>query len=131
MIATKKPLTKTAAEIDLAATINAQPKPEADASIKSKRPRLRGRARADVAKNIAPTIDGPKSKKSPTLAVGTKLVRVYRGKKITVVVRSEREFEHNGTIYTSLSALACKLSGTHCSGYRWFGLTSAKATGKK
>jgi hypothetical protein len=91
---------------------------------------LRGRARAEAAKSVA-TIDGPKSKKSPTLAPGTKLVRTYRGKKITVVVRGEREFEHNGTIYTSLSALACKLSGTHCSGYRWFGLTGPKPKGKK
>lgn len=123
MIAPKKPLAKAAAEIDLAATTAEQPKP--DAPIKSKKPRLRGRARAQVAAKPA-TIEGPSSKRPPKLAPGVKLTREYKGKRITVLVIDDRQFEYDGKRFKSLSAIANLVSGTHCNGLVWFGIRKTK-----
>ena len=54
---------------------------------------------------------------------GAVLTRDYKGQKITVTVRGDREFEWNGEIYTSLSAAAKAITGSHCSGNAFFGLT--------
>ncbi len=90
--------------------------------------RARGRERANV------VVNGPQSGKPPTLSAGTVLTRVYRGKKVIVKVLGPREFEYGDKRYTSLSALACEISKSHCSGPRWFGLVkpaNQKARGKK
>jgi hypothetical protein len=52
---------------------------------------------------------------------GTVLVRPYKGREIRVVVLDDG-FEHEGTVYRSLSAVAKAVTGTHCSGPAWFGL---------
>lgn len=54
---------------------------------------------------------------------GTILTREYRGTKIVVTVRGDREFEWRGNIYRSLSAVAKAVTGSHCSGNAFFGLT--------
>jgi len=54
---------------------------------------------------------------------GTILSRTYRGTKIIVTVRGDREFEWRGEIYRSLSAVAKAVTGSHCSGMAFFGLT--------
>lgn len=54
---------------------------------------------------------------------GAVLTRDYKGRQVTVTVRGEREFEWNGEIYSSLSAAAKAITGSHCSGNAFFGLT--------
>ena len=60
---------------------------------------------------------------------GTILTRTYRGTKIIVTVRGDREFEWRGNVYRSLSAVAKAVTGSHCSGNAFFGLTK-KGGGK-
>jgi hypothetical protein len=95
--------------------------PKSDEVIKSKKPRLRGRARAKV----AAVIEGPKSGKPIGMSPGTKLTRTYKGKRITVTVM-EKGFEFDGSLYRSLSAIANKITGSHVSGNAWFGLRARK-----
>jgi hypothetical protein len=52
---------------------------------------------------------------------GTTLVRPYRGRDVRVTVLADG-FEHDGTVYRSLSAVAKAVTGSHCSGPAWFGL---------
>lgn len=56
---------------------------------------------------------------------GTVLVRAYQGREVKVVVL-DSGFEHDGIVYRSLSAIANKVTGTHCSGPRFFGLSERK-----
>jgi hypothetical protein len=51
---------------------------------------------------------------------GERLRRVYKGKTYIVDVRPN-DFEFDGEIYKSLSAVANKITGTHCNGYLFFG----------
>lgn len=57
---------------------------------------------------------------------GSVLVRPYRGEDHRVTVLSNG-FEHNGTVYRSLSAVAHAITGSHWNGYHFFGLTRPKA----
>jgi DUF2924 family protein len=52
---------------------------------------------------------------------GTRLIREWEGKTYQVTV-GETSFEYNGVQYTSLSAIASLITGTHWSGPRFFGL---------
>jgi len=113
-------LARKAAEVDLAVSVADAPKP--DAPIVSKKPRLRGRARAAVAQ----TIEGPSSKRPVKLAPGTKISRTYKGRKLTVLVLDERQFEFEGRRYKSLSAIANEITKSHCSGNAFFGLRATK-----
>jgi hypothetical protein len=54
------------------------------------------------------------------------LVRQWRGHAHTVLVREDR-FEYEGQHYRSLTVTAERITGTHWSGPRFFGLT--KRTG--
>jgi len=56
---------------------------------------------------------------------GTLLVRRYKGTDVRVTVL-ESGFEWNGQVYGSLSAIAKLITGTHCSGIAWFGLTKRR-----
>lgn len=53
---------------------------------------------------------------------GSVITRDYKGQRIAVTARGPREFEWNGEIYTSLSAAAKAITGSHCSGNAFFGL---------
>jgi hypothetical protein len=66
---------------------------------------------------------------SPSLALkpGVRLVRKWHGRTHTVTV-TENGFEYGGKNYTSLSQIAKKITGTHWSGPRFFGLL-AKSKG--
>jgi hypothetical protein len=58
---------------------------------------------------------------------GTILTRSYKGETLQVrVLRHGLEFE--GTVYPSLSAVAKAISGSHCSGYRFFRLSKGVAS---
>ena len=54
--------------------------------------------------------------------IGTVLARDYKGHRVTVIV-VEGGFECRGAIYKSLSAAAKAITGSHCSGNAFFGLT--------
>lgn len=54
---------------------------------------------------------------------GTVLTRHYKGADVRVTVRADG-FEHDGTIYPSLSAVAKVVSGAHCNGFAFFKLTA-------
>ena len=53
---------------------------------------------------------------------GTILTRVYKGEDLYVKVLPEG-FEFEGVVYRSLSSVAQKITGSHCNGYLFFGLT--------
>jgi hypothetical protein len=58
---------------------------------------------------------------------GTILTRPYKGENLQVrVLRHGLEFE--GTVYPSLSAVAKAITGSHCSGCRFFRLTKGVAS---
>jgi hypothetical protein len=57
------------------------------------------------------------------LTVGTRLVREWNGRTITVEV-SDSGFQHAGRSWRSLSEIARHVTGAHWSGPRFFGLTS-------
>lgn len=52
---------------------------------------------------------------------GTAIFRQYKGRRVEVLVLTEG-FEFEGDRYTSLSAVAKKITGSHVNGYRFFGL---------
>jgi hypothetical protein len=58
----------------------------------------------------------------PQLRPGTILARKYRGEMLEVRVLADG-FEFEGTTYSSLSAVAEAITGAHCSGHHFFGLT--------
>ena len=58
---------------------------------------------------------------------GTVLTRPYKGETLQVrVLHHGLEFE--GTVYPSLSAVAKVITGSHCSGYRFFRLSKGVAS---
>ena len=61
---------------------------------------------------------------SLSLKPGARLVREWHGRTHIVTV-TEDGFEFSGTGYASLSKIAKKITGTHWSGPRFFGLTAA------
>jgi hypothetical protein len=62
----------------------------------------------------------------PRLPVpGSTLVRKYKGQTCEVVVRSDG-FDYQGELYPSLTAVARKITGSHCNGYRFFKLEGGK-----
>jgi hypothetical protein len=58
------------------------------------------------------------------LLPGTLLTRVFDGVEHRVLVRGPNDFEYEGRRYSSLSAVARHISGTHWSGPAFFGLTA-------
>ncbi len=67
-------------------------------------------------------VPSPHSRK-PSVQPGTRLLREYDGREYVVMVRGGREFEYDGCLYRSLSAIAEKITGTHWNGKRFFGVT--------
>lgn len=65
---------------------------------------------------------GPPPRK---LTIGTRLVRDWHGVGHTVTVL-ENGFEYDGRNWRSLTAIAKAISGSHCSGPGFFGLTDPK-----
>ena len=61
------------------------------------------------------------------LTTGTTLVRQWRGRTHTVLVR-EDGFEYDGQHYRSLTVIAERITGAHWSGPRFFGLTKRAST---
>lgn len=53
--------------------------------------------------------------------VGTILAKTYKGRKLTVLVR-QSDFEFNGEIFSTLSAIANAVTGSHVNGFTFFKL---------
>jgi hypothetical protein len=60
------------------------------------------------------------------IAPGTQLERMYKGQRIVVMV-VDNGVRFGGELYRSLSAVAKVVTGSHCSGKAFFGLTKRKA----
>jgi|SRR5574344_1310555 hypothetical protein len=71
-----------------------------------------------------PVILGSKiaEKKPKPLLHGTRLVRIWKGKKYEVTLCDEGKFEYNGIFFKSLSAVAKAITGTHWNGKTFFGV---------
>jgi len=67
----------------------------------------------------------PKPSKPGLPAVGTVLTREWRGTEICVTV-VEDGVEHDGVVHRSLSAAVKAITGSHCSGPAWFGLSKRR-----
>ena len=76
----------------------------------------------------AATTPASRSRRKPRLPPpGTILTRPYKGENLQVRVLSDG-LEFEGTVYPSLSAVAKAITGSHCSGYRFFCLTQGVAS---
>ena len=80
-------------------------------------------------RQMAQTLQAKAQQRSP-LVPGTRLIRQWRGQRHEVRVL-ESGYSYRGTRYTSLSAIACLISGTHCSGPRFFGLAPGSTVPRK
>lgn len=58
----------------------------------------------------------------PANIKGTKLIREYQGKTYSVTVCTSG-YLYNNNIYRSLSAIANTITGTHCNGRKFFGVS--------
>ena len=76
---------------------------------------------SEEAKERIGAINTKISRKSNCLRSGTRIVREYHNRKHEVIVR-ESGYEYEGVLYSSLSAVARKISGYNRNGYTFFGL---------
>jgi hypothetical protein len=53
---------------------------------------------------------------------GTQITRKYKGAVVQVRVLADG-FEYGGEVYRTLSAVAKTITGSHCNGFAFFGLT--------
>lgn len=60
------------------------------------------------------------------LSSRTILVKIYDGVVHRVRIKSQTQIEYNGKIYKTLSAVARQITGRHCSGYSFFGLSDKR-----
>jgi hypothetical protein len=79
-------------------------------------------------RNIARKLACAASRPTPARpAPGTRLIRQWRAQRHEVSVL-EHGYAYRGRRYASLSAIAQFISGTHCSGPRFFGLKPASSS---
>lgn len=60
------------------------------------------------------------------IALGTRIVKEWRGREIVVVAEGERQFVFESKTYNSLSAIASELVGCRQSGNKFFGLNKKR-----
>ncbi|HEV7280502.1 MAG TPA: DUF2924 domain-containing protein [Pirellulaceae bacterium] len=95
--------------------------------------RARRRAR-EIANDADVRVIAPKAPPAPEPVVsgdrvpipGSTIVRRYKGRQLEVRVL-DGGFEYEGERFGTLSAVAKSITGSHCSGYRFFGLPQEKA----
>ena len=59
---------------------------------------------------------------------GTRFTRAWQGKIHVVTVTADEKFNWQGTNYSSLSQVACAITGTHWSGPAFFGIRKRRAS---
>lgn len=87
-------------------------------------PPKRGNGRDELAGRITlarPAIHVPVATDPRLPAPGTAIARKYKGRSLTVNVLADG-FEYLGDKFTSLSAVAKAITGSHVNGFRFFGL---------
>ena len=62
-----------------------------------------------------------KDNKVLSIAVGTKLIREFKGRRYSVTVL-QNSYDYNGKKYKSLSAIANEITGTRWNGKKFFGV---------
>ena len=87
-------------------------------------PRLR--PPSENAQTLSRTLPRAITTNQSDIAPGTQLERMYKGQRIFVTVM-DNGVRFNGELYRSLSAVAKVVTGSHCSGKSFFGLTKRKA----
>jgi Protein of unknown function (DUF2924) len=92
-----------------------------DADLRLTPPRMKPAAPPPKPRTRRTSVPRPSSPNR--LRTGTVLARMYKGEAIHVTVLNHG-FAFDGRVYSSLSAVAKAITGSHCSGYRFFGLTS-------
>ena len=70
--------------------------------------------------DLASLVNAPTAK--PRRSAGTRYVREWHGKTYEVVLREKGKYELDGVFYTSLSAAAFAITGTHWNGKLFFGV---------
>jgi hypothetical protein len=93
-----------------------------DADLRRKAPVVRAVV-ADAPRKVLPFATGSQPRLPPP---GSVITRLYKGANLQVTVL-EGGFEFEGEVYKSLSAVAKKISGSHCNGYLFFRLTGGEA----
>jgi len=96
---------------------------DSDVRVTPPRPRP-GTSHRSVAATARPrpsTRDLPASHDPRLPRPGTAIVRDYKGRRFVVNVRDDG-FEWDGVRYSSLSAVAKAITGSHLNGFRFFGL---------
>lgn len=78
-----------------------------------------GRLKLTALHSQSPAVENKKAQ--TTLQVGTRLVREWHGQTYTVDV-TDHGYLCDGKYYTSLTQIACAITGTRWSGPRFFGL---------
>lgn len=90
-----------------------------DADLRMKAPLQKKQAPAPRGRKVQATIERPHDGRIPM--PGTVLTREYKGETLQVTVLPDG-FEHAGEVYPSLSAVAKAITGSHTSGFLFFGL---------
>jgi hypothetical protein len=91
-----------------------------DADLRLKAPPQRKPSTPEAAGKVARgTISSSQDRRVPM--PGTIITREYKGRTLQVTVRNDG-FEHDGEVYPSLSAVAKKITGSHCNGFLFFKL---------
>jgi hypothetical protein len=90
-------------------------------------PKARAQATPEAARVHRTPAPRSAAKRPGGPGAGTTLARVYKGERLQVQVL-ENGFAFEGILYRSLSALAKTITGSHCSGVRFFGLQRKEAT---
>ncbi len=88
-----------------------------DADVRVTPPKSHPVAKASRRASVTATVAGDSRLPEP----GGAIVKKYKGRQVRVVVRSDG-FEYDGQRYKSLSAVAKAITGSHCNGFRFFGL---------
>ena len=90
-----------------------------DADLRVKAPRTEKRTLPMVATPVCRVLPERQDRRLPI--PGTVISRPYKGQTLQVSVLSDG-FEYEGETYKSLSAVAKKITGSHCNGYLFFRL---------
>lgn len=91
--------------------------------------RAQEQAHGRLVKEAAQALRAAAGHGATALKPGTRLIRSWNGRDISVVVVADGGFEFDGRIWPSLSAIARDVTGTSWSGPRFFGLNGDGSDG--
>jgi hypothetical protein len=88
-----------------------------DADLRLSPPRVKAAPAEAAGRTVTGTLGGQADGRLPP--PGTVITRNYKGRALQVKVLAGG-FEYEGQVYTSLSAVARHITGSHCNGYLFF-----------